>query len=97
MNSDGKLAYAEPMAAALAVWDIPEVSSASRLAVVGEGRIAELTVRVVEARRSKAGTSAPLKIRWASDRLQRPRFPSGESPSGALAAGLDACLARCGH
>ncbi len=43
------LAYAEPVAAALSVLTVPEALTAERVAVLGEGRIADLTARVLDA------------------------------------------------
>lgn len=43
------LAYAEPVAAAISVLSVPEALTSARVAVLGSGRIAELTARLLDA------------------------------------------------
>lgn len=58
------LAYAEPVSASMAVIDVPELINGARVGVLGTGRIAQLTLAVLNAYRSTPAEHLDPNAQW---------------------------------
>lgn len=63
------LAYAEPVSAAMAVVDVPVLMHSKRVGVVGSGRIADLTITVLNAYRAIPAEHLDTKDAWPDCRF----------------------------
>jgi threonine dehydrogenase-like Zn-dependent dehydrogenase len=58
------LAYAEPVSASIAVLDVPSLMQSARVGVIGSGRIAQLTLAVLNAYRNTPAEHLEVERSW---------------------------------